>query len=183
MKNSTIIGVLIAAMLLLSGAFAQPQAAPAPSSQPAAKTAPNPEFEKIKRLLGDWESKTPEGQVVPISFRLVSAGSAILVSSSEPSEGEMITMIHPDGKDLIATHYCSAKNQPRFVAVPSANPNVVSFQLKDITNLASPEAAHMTAAVFTIVDATHHTEAWTWREGGKDQVFTFQLVRKAAADK
>ncbi len=183
MKNSTIIVVLIAAMLLLSGAFAQQQAAPAPSSQPAAKTAPNPEFEKIKRLLGDWESKTPEGQVVPISFRLVSGGSAILVSSTEPKEGEMITVIHPDGKDLMATHYCSAKNQPRFVAVPSTDPNVVNFQFKDITNLASPDAPHMTGVAFTMVDATHHSEAWTWREGGKDQVFTFQLVRKAAAGK
>ncbi len=182
MKNLTILVLLVVA-LASSAAWAQQKDATAPASQPAVKAVPNPEFEKIKRLVGDWESKTPEGQVVPMSFRLVSGGSAILVSSADPKEGEMITVIHPDGKDLMATHYCSAKNQPRFVAVPSTDPNVVNFKLKDVTNLASPDAGHMTGATFTIVDATHHSETWTWSEGGKDQAVTFQLVRKAPAGK
>ncbi|MFB3815114.1 MAG: hypothetical protein ACE14L_13490 [Terriglobales bacterium] len=143
----------------------------------AAKQVANPEFEKIKGLVGDWQTKAPDGQVVPTSFRLVSGGSAILISSTEPKEGDMITVVHPDSKDVIATHYCSAKNQPRLVAVPSNDPKVVKFKFKDITNLASPDAGHMKAAVFTIVDADHHTETWTWTEGGKEQVHSFEFTR------
>jgi hypothetical protein len=64
------------------------------------------------------------------------------------------------------------------VAEPSSDPNVIRFKMKDITNLASPVAPHMSAAVFTIVDHDHYKEAWTWLEGGKEQVFTMSLTRK-----
>ncbi len=138
----------------------------------------NPEFEKIKTLLGDWESKTPDGKVHPVTFRLVSAGSAVLVTMGDETGGDMITVIHPDGAALMATHYCSAKNQPRFVAVPSADPNKVVFKFKDVTNLSSPKAGHMTGATFTNVDSNHHTETWVWTEGGKEQTETFQLTRR-----
>ena len=35
---------------------------------------------------------------------------------------EMITMFHMDQAELLATHYCSAHNQPRMRAVPSGQP-------------------------------------------------------------
>lgn len=151
---------------------------PKPADPAKAQVAANPAFEKIKSLAGDWENKLPDGKVFPVKFRVVSAGSAVLISMAEPAEGEMITVIHPDGSDLMATHYCSAKNQPRFVAVPSGDPNVIKFKLKDITNLASPDAGHMVGVVFTLTDADHHTEAWTYSEAGKEQTEAFQLTRK-----
>jgi hypothetical protein len=143
---------------------------------PAAPSVTNPAFEKIKGLVGDWEGKTPDGKAYGTTFRLVSGGSAVLITTV--GEEDMITVVHPDGPALMATHYCAAKNQPRFVAEPSSDPNVIRFKMKDITNLASPDAPHMSAAVFTIVDHDHYKEAWTWVEGGKEQVFSMELTRK-----
>jgi len=185
--NSLRLGVCVLTLSLVTAmGFTQEQkkgkgiagAMPAVPSAPAATLpAANPQFEKMKTLLGDWEGKAPGGEVVPVTFRLVSAESAILITMSEGG-GDMITVVHPNGAELMATHYCSAKNQPRFVAVPSSNPNVIRFDFKDITNLASPDAGHMVGVTFTIVDPDHHTESWIWRAAGKDNPEAFQLTRK-----
>lgn len=134
-----------------------------------------PAFEKLKSLVGNWEAKTPDGKVATMSVRLTGNGSALLFDTHE--QGDMITVVHPDGADVVATHYCGAKNQPRFTVVPSGDPNVITFKFKDITNLSSPEAGHMRGVVFKIVDADHHREEWTWRENGKEQVEAFDLTR------
>jgi len=163
------IGILaVAAALTGATAFA--------AEKPSAAAPINPGFEKMKTLVGDWESKSPEGKTFSGSIRLVSAGSALMITSN--SEDDMVTMIHPDGATLMATHYCAAHNQPRFVASSSSNPNVITFKFKDVTNLASPDEGYMSGVVYTFVDHDHYTESWTWHEGGKDQVVSFNLTRK-----
>lgn len=168
--------LMVSLLGIASLAFAQqnPQTSPAP--KPVAAVA-NPQFDKIKTLVGDWEAKVPEGKVVPVTFRLISAGSAVMMSSPD-GDTEMITVIHPDGAQLMATHYCSAKNQPRFVSEPSGDPNVIRFKFKDVTNLASPSTGYMSGLTITFVDPNHHTESWTYTEAGKDQDFTIQATRK-----
>ena len=162
--------LLVLSLIVVMGSVTlladEPKTAPVPS---------NPAFEKFKDLAGDWEGKGEDGKIFTTSFKVVSRGSAVMINEAQEN---MVTMVHPDGKVLIATHYCAAQNQPRFVSVPSDNPNVIVFKFKDITNLSSPEAGHMIGVVFTIVDADHYTESWTWREAGKEKYFTFQLSRK-----
>jgi hypothetical protein len=135
----------------------------------------NPAFEKMKTLSGEWSS--PETKSTT-TFRVISGGSALLESQLVGGEGEMVTVYHPDGPNLMGTHYCLEKNQPRFVAVPSSDPNVIEFRFKDVTNLSSPDAAHITGVKFTFIDANHHTEEWTAVENGKEQVARFDLTRK-----
>lgn len=143
----------------------------------AGKATPaNPAFEKLKTLVGTWETKMPDGKTAEMTVRLTGNGSALLLDAAE-GDG-MITVIHPDGDTLMATHYCGAKNQPRYVLAPSSDPNTVAFQFKDVTNLASPDAGHMRGVVFKFTDADHHTEDWTWRDKGKDQVETIAFTRK-----
>jgi hypothetical protein len=84
----------------------------------------------------------------------------------------MVTMIHPDGKRLLATHYCAAHNQPRMALVPSAAPNQVAFTFVDGTNI-GPGETHMQGVIFTFVDADHHEEAWSSSGGGAAMVFKF----------
>lgn len=139
-------------------------------------TVKNSSFEKLKTLVGTWESKMPDGKVYTTNVRLTANGSALIFENA--GEDAMVTVIHPDGDGVMATHYCGAKNQPRFVAVPSSDPNVVAFQFKDITNLKSPEAGHMRGVVFKMVDADHHREDWTYSEKGKEGVYGFDLVRR-----
>lgn len=135
----------------------------------------NPAFEKMKTLSGEWLSTATKSTT---TFRLISGGSALLQSHLVGSEGEMVTVYHLDGANVMGTHYCLEKNQPRFVAVPSSDPNVIEFKFKDVTNLSSPEAAHITGVKFTFIDANHHTEEWSSRENGKEYVSRFDFTRK-----
>ncbi len=77
-----------------------------------------------------------------------------------------------------ATHYCSAHNQPRFRAVAGSDPNVILFEFKDATNLATPDAPHMDHVKFTIIDADHHIEEWSYLDNGKIATGRFDFRRK-----
>ena len=98
---------------------------------------------------------------------------------------DMISMIHLDGANrLVMTHYCGAGNQPRMAATTSPDGKTFTFDFFDGTNLASPDAGHMRRVVFTIVDANHHTEDWTFAAGpGKDMKQFFDLRRDEIAQK
>jgi hypothetical protein len=102
-------------------------------------------------------------------------GSAIMHVMDKGGPHEMVTMIHPDGKRLLATHYCAAHNQPRMALVPSAAANQVAFSFVDGTNI-GPGEEHMRSVVFTFVDADHHEEAWT--SSGSPKASVFKYTRK-----
>jgi hypothetical protein len=126
-------------------------------------------------LVGSWEGTMEEGdQKMPatVDVRMTGDGSAIMHVLGRDTPYEMVTMIHPDGKRLLATHYCAAHNQPRMALVPSAAPNQVAFSFVDGTNIA-PGEEHMKGVVFTFVDADHHDEAWSSTGGSAPAAFKF----------
>jgi len=134
-----------------------------------------PEWKQLLALVGNWEGTMEEGgQKVPatVDVRMTGDGSAIMHVLGKDSPYEMVTMIHPDGKRLLATHYCAAHNQPRMALVPSAKPNQVAFTFVDGTNI-GPGEEHMKGVVFTFIDADHHDEAWTSSGSAKPALFTF----------
>jgi len=168
--------VLVAGLVFAGLALAQ-GASPAGKSVAAAAS-----FEKLKSLAGEWEGNLSKGgQQIPAttSFRVVSDGSALMNVLGAGTPHEMVTMFHTDKADLLATHYCAAHNQPRFRLVPSPESNVVIFEFKDATNLASPTSTHMVGLKITFVDANHHTEDWTSLENGKKGTSRFEFHRKA----
>lgn len=139
-------------------------------------------FERLKLLAGEWQGMTTEGGKdvsVNTSFRVVSDGSALLNDLMGGTPHEMITMFHVDGRDLMATHYCAAHNQPRFLMAPPSDPRVLDFKFKDATNLASPTSPHMVQVKFTFVDANHHIEDWTFLANGQKTTRRFDFHRKS----
>jgi hypothetical protein len=151
------------------------------SNLAAQSTPANAGFAKLKSLTGQWEGMTNEGGKdfqVTTTFRVVSDGSALLNDLMGGTPHEMITMFHMDGSELMATHYCAAHNQPRFVLGPSADPKVMDFEFKDVTNLSSPTAPHMVRVKFTFVDANHHIEDWTFLANGQKTTRRFDFYRK-----
>lgn len=134
-----------------------------------------PEWQKLKSLVGAWEGTMTEGgkpMPATVEVRMTGDGSAIMHVMGKDTPYEMVTMIHPDQKRLLATHYCAAHNQPRMALVPSKAPNQVAFDFVDGTNIA-PGDAHMRSVVFTFVDADHHEETWTSSAGPAAAVFKF----------
>ena len=68
-----------------------------------------PAFDMMKSLEGSWEGDGPDGKTVHISYKVVSAGSAVMetIDHSE-MEAAMVTVYHLDKDKLMMTHYCSA---------------------------------------------------------------------------
>ena len=139
-----------------------------------------PEWQKLKSLIGQWEGFVEEGgkqMPATVEVRMTGDGSAIMHIMGKDSPYEMVTMVHPDGKRLLATHYCAAHNQPRMAMVPAKAPNQVAFQFVDGTNI-GPGEGYMKGVVFTFVDADHHEEAWTHSAAPGAAVFKFTRKKK-----
>ncbi len=153
----------------------QAQEAAAKREHPPLKVSP--EFERLRQLAGTWEATGPEGKVVT-TYRISGDGSAVLNFLFPDSPKEMLTVFHPDGDTIMGTHYCAAHNQPRLVAEPGADPKVLTFKFKDITNLSSTGDDHIEGLVITFVDADHHNQEWISQENGKQSRFTIPFTRK-----
>ncbi len=76
-------------------------------------------FERLKSLVGTWEGSSARDGAARVTYELVSGGSVLVErfsAESLPGGGAMLTTYYPDGADLMLTHYCLAKNQPRMRA-------------------------------------------------------------------
>jgi hypothetical protein len=161
----------VAALLLLPAvAFAQSDA--------------QKSFDKLKTLAGSWEGRlttvpqepTVEGKLVKTSLRVTSMGNALMHELKvEGRPDDPITMLYMDEGRLLLTHYCDAGNRPRMTGKMSADGKTVEFEFLDVAG--STEYGHMHHAVFTIIDANHHTEEWTFMVGDKPVHARFDLQR------
>ncbi len=143
------------------------------ATQPVMKVsavAQTPEWQAIKSLAGNWEgSAEDEGKKTPatVEMRVTGDGSAVMQVMSKGTPYEMVTMFHPDGDRVLATHYCATHNQPRMALVKSQAANQIRFEFVDGTNI-KPGDLRMQRLVLTIIDADHHTETWTSVADGKE---------------
>lgn len=143
-----------------------------------AQTDAQKAFARIKGMPGTWEGKGSEGQPLQVTFKVTSAGSAVMSEIVAPGH-DMISMINMDGANrLLLTHYCSVGNQPRMQASVSPDGNILTFNYVDATNLSSPDAGHMRRMILTMLDENHHTEEWTFVDHGKEHTEKFDLRRK-----
>lgn len=165
MQLRTMLG-LFAGLVLFAG-FAVPQ------------SKPDTGFDRLKSLVGEWEAKAETGNSVRVSYKLISGGSALSEVLAPAGEPEMLTVYNLDGKHLMLTHYCSAGNQPRMRALPSAaGTPELRFAFLDATNLASPAEGHMQKLAIRFEDSDHFIQRWTWRANGQEKVEMFHFTRK-----
>jgi len=145
------------------------------STATLAQTQAQKSFDQLKTLAGSWKGQGPEGPI-RVLLRVTSGGGALLHEmtpdgrSEDPTNGEddPITMLYIDGGRLTLIMYCdSAKNRPRMVGRRlSLDGKMVEFDFLDVSG--GTKYGVMNHAVFTIIDANHHTEDWTYMTpGGK----------------
>jgi len=182
MKNAFLFALSL--LLTFAVAAAQTQAPAQMKQHEDVKPADAPhsaEWQKLSSLVGLWEGTVEmEGKPAPttVEVRMTGDNSAIMHVIDKGGPYEMVTMFHPDGQNLLATHYCSAHNQPRLKLTAAPAPNQLAFDFMDGTNIA-PGAGHMAHLVITFVDADHHDETWTYTEPGKSiPPTTFHYARK-----
>jgi hypothetical protein len=142
----------------------------------------SPTFENLKSLVGVWTGKYVDGSPVKVTYQMVSAGKVLMETlDMGDSKENMVTMYHPDGDNVMMTHYCSIGNQPRMRAsVDPKNDFTITFSFVDATNMASPDDQHMHKLVVTFKDKDHFTQEWTMRAKGEDVhtgVFQYERVK------
>lgn len=170
---------------LCAAAFAQNhdmQKAPAPKSDAQIS------FDPIKT---HWEGPVtvnppqPQWDAKPlhVTMRVTSRGNALVHELQEvdtpldPTKYDHpVTMLYVDSERLTLVHYCDAGNRPRMVARRSPDGKTIEFDFLDISG--STQYGHMHHAVFTAIDANHHTEDWTYMMPGDKPVHAhFDLQR------
>ncbi len=162
-------------MSLSTVAFTQSDAQKSEAQKPEAakadaqKSDAQKSFDNIKTLAGSWEGHLAtvpqaaevEGKYALVSLRVTSRGNALMHEMKlEGQPDDPITMLYLDGDRLLLTHYCDAGNRPRMVGKVSPDGKTVEFDFLDVAG--STRYGHMHHAVFTVIDANHHTEDWTW---------------------
>jgi len=141
-------------------------------------------FDQLKTLAGTWQGpvtvdppqeEMKSGELMQISLRVTSRGNALVHEMYDPNKPDdptsydhPLTMLYLDGGRLILTHYCDAGNRPRMVARSSPDGRKVEFEFADLSG--GNEHGHMYHAVFTIIDANHHIEDWTYMMPGDKAV-------------
>jgi hypothetical protein len=120
---------------------------------------------------------------VEISMRVTSRGNALVHemkgagTPDDPTKYDHpVTMLYLDRDRLLLTHYCDAGNRPRMVARTSPDGKRVEFDFLDLSG--GTQYGHMDHAVFTMIDANHHIEDWTYiMPGDKPVRAHFDLAR------
>jgi hypothetical protein len=146
-------------------------------------------FATMKSLAGEWEGpvnvpempQMSEGKPLHVSMRVTSRGTTLvheLQEAGTPLDATKydhpVTMLYVDGDQLTLVHYCDAGNRPRMTGKISPDGKTIEFEFKDISG--NPDY-HMHHSVFTVIDANHHTEDWTFMMKDKPIHAHFDLHR------
>jgi hypothetical protein len=128
-------------------------------------------FEKLKSLVGHWETDKTNMNKATLDLELTSGGTAVIEKFRMVEEGkpvEMITLYYLDGDQIKLTHYCMTGNQPTMRGTYSPEAKTLKFALESITNLKSADSGHMHHATYTFIDNDHFKTTWTFRKDQKD---------------
>ena len=136
-------------------------------------------FERLSSLVGQWQG-VQDGTEVHLAYALTANDSALMEEFRPKGGAMMVTMFTVDGDHLIATHYCSARNQPQMATEAIADPQSksVAFSLVRITGLNKPEDWHNTGLVLTLSDEDHLTQEWTYSFKGETGKNVFRFTRE-----
>ena len=148
-------------------------------------------FTTMKNLAGEWEGpvtvpEMPEmsgGKPMHASLRVTSRGNVLVHEFQEAGTpldatkyDHPVTMLYVDADQLTLVHYCDAGNRPRMTGKISPDGKTLEFDFADLSG--SNKYGHMYHSVFTIIDANHHTEDWTFMMGDTPIHAHFDLHRK-----
>jgi hypothetical protein len=147
-------------------------------------------FDTMKTLAGNWvgpvtvvppQPQWDSSNPLQVTMRVTSRGNALvheLQEAGTPLDATKydhpVTMLYVDGDQLTLVHYCDAGNRPRMTGKMSPDGKTVEFEFKDISG--NPEY-HMHHSVFTMIDANHHSEDWTFMMKDKPIHAHFDLHR------
>lgn len=180
---------LVSLVLLFVASMAFAQSDAHKSSADAVPSEAQRSFTTLKSLAGEWEGpvvvpdmpQMSDGKPLHVSMRVTSRGNTLVHELQEagtpldPTKYDHpVTMFYVVGDQFTLIHYCDAGNRPRMTGKMSPDGKILEFEFKDISG---DPAYHMHHSLFTIVDANHHTEDWTFMMKDKPIHAHFDLHR------
>src|SRR5262245_10923009 len=96
------------------------------------------QFDQLKSLTGDWQTKLPDGRLLNITYTPISGGTAVMEVLNLPDGTDMRSIYHLNGEKVMMTHYCESGNQPRLESSSSTDPNNFTLSFVDVTNVTNP---------------------------------------------
>jgi len=130
----------------------------------------------LKTTSGDWSSASdqhehggtaPGGNRSIVSVKTKAAGSAVVHTYAQGTPGEMETIFHMDGDQLLLTHYCALQNAPVLKFVKTNNPGELKFEFLGGTNFDPKVDAHLHQSTFLIKDKDTIEQSSTVFANGK----------------
>lgn len=153
----------LTALPLFACVLASGQSAGITSNAPAS-------LDTMKALAGTWQgSITTDSPAwatdkpLPLTIRVASHGNALVHELD--TGGPEITVFYTEGDHLALVHYCDFGNRPHMATHSSVNGKVITFDLTEAPG--SDQIGHVSKAVFTLIDANHHTEDWVFLPTGQ----------------
>jgi len=102
-----------------------------------------------------------------LSFKTKAAGSAVVQTTGAGQPGEMETIFHLDGDQLLLTHYCALQNAPILKFEKSNKPGELKFVFQGGTNFDPAVDAHFHEGTFQIKDKDTLEQTFTVFANGK----------------
>ncbi len=138
-------------------------------------------FGQLKPLIGTWEGTTQMGEKsVPVktTYEMTSGGTAIIERLFVGTPHEMVSVYHPEGDQVVMTHYCMLGNRPKLTMKKSDNGSL-TFQMVGTQGIRSRKEMHMHAVTMTFKDDKTLTQEWIGFDKGKmDHATVVQLAKK-----
>ena len=163
--------ILVASLALVFGVVASTAAQSAKGRPKAATGAPETivydaasAMAFLTTTAGEWAPGTGGqhehgGAAAPtgskqniIDVKTKAAGSAVVHTYRAGTPGEMETVFHMDGDQLLLTHYCALQNAPILKFVKSDKPGELKFVFAGGTNFDPKVDAHLHESTFVIKD-------------------------------
>ena len=138
-------------------------------------------FQQMKQLAGNWQGSIDMGkgsQKIIASYRVTSAGSALVETIFEGTPNEMVTIYHDDkNRRLSLTHYCGLNNQPKMILIKGRE-NALEFDLAQDGSVDAGHEPHMHALTLTFAGKNEMKQRWTqFAQGKKKKVVMISYKR------
>ena len=137
-------------------------------------------FESMKALVGTWEGTTKmAGKDVPVkvTYEMTSGGTAMVEKIMPGTDHEMITVYANRGKDVNATHFCIAGNQPE-MKLKKTTPNEFTFEMVGTKGIANKNDEHMHGVTLTLIGNKLKQEWTNYKKNKKADTTVFEFTKK-----
>lgn len=129
-------------------------------------------FDALKALQGTWRIEV-DGK--PMKFQM-SYGVGSNQSIVTEQFGKELSVFYMNGQNLEMIHFCNRGNQPHLRLADGSVPGVLRFEMFDIRNLSAPDAPHVRAIIYKLLDANTFELEIVWQPTGSEK-YTLHRIR------